>query len=82
MTITLTAEQRQWLETVVAEGRFASIEEAVQAALVGFMTMDAEFDDDWVKPLLDEARADVARGETISLDEFKSLRAEKRKAGR
>ncbi len=79
MTIALTPEQQQWLEAAVADGRFASVEEAIQAALVGIMTMDDQFDDDWTKPLLDEARADVEKGHTVSHEEFKAAAAELRR---
>jgi hypothetical protein len=45
---------------------------------------DLDLDDlDWAKPLLDEAREDVARGRTVTLEEFNSqidkIRAELRK---
>jgi Arc/MetJ-type ribon-helix-helix transcriptional regulator len=82
MTIALTSEQLKWLETAVAAGRFESIEAAVQAALVGLMVdtdQSGEAEDDWVAPLLDEARASDARGESISLEEFKAYAANRRR---
>ncbi len=78
MTIALTPEQRRWLEAAVAEGRFASVEEAVEAALTGLMTTDAE-DDDWIKPHLDASRAAVERGEGVSLDDLDKHLAHRRK---
>lgn len=78
MTITLTPAQIRWLEAEVAAGRFASVDEAAQAIIEQRMAAEAEageidLDDlDWVKPLLDEAREGVARGEVISHAEFKS----------
>jgi Arc/MetJ-type ribon-helix-helix transcriptional regulator len=42
MTIALAPEQLHWLEQAVAEGRFASVEDAVRMAVVTLMT---EFDD-------------------------------------
>jgi Arc/MetJ-type ribon-helix-helix transcriptional regulator len=82
MAIVLTSEQLKWLESAVAAGRFESVEAAVQAALVGLMVdtdQAAENDDDWVAPLLDEARASHARGESISLEEFKAQLANRRR---
>ena len=74
MTIALTAEQTRWLEQAVAEGRFSSVEAAVQVAVTNLMTepQSVTAEDDWVLPLLDEARASIARGEGVSLDEFKA----------
>ena len=75
MTIVLKSEQLAWLEAQVRAGRFRSIECAVDTALVCLMSEIEEpgdEDDDWVAPLLDEARASDARGESISLDEFKA----------
>jgi Arc/MetJ-type ribon-helix-helix transcriptional regulator len=70
MTITLTPEQQQRLEAAVATGQFASVEEAVRLAIDNLMGTDAEPADlSWVKPYLDEARAEIARGETLSVDE-------------
>ena len=71
MTITLTPEQQKRLEAAVAAGQFASIEEAVRFAVDRLIVEEAEYGDlAWVKPYLDEARAEIARGETISLEEF------------
>ena len=71
MTITLTPEQQKRLEAAVAAGQFASVEEAVRLAVDRLMLDEAEHGDlSWVKPYLDEARAEIARGETISLEEF------------
>ncbi len=78
MTITLTPTQIRWLEAEVAAGRFASVDEAAQAIIDQRMADEGiageiDLDDlDWVKPLLDEARAGVARGEVISHQEFKA----------
>ena len=78
ITIKLTSTQIRWLEAEVAAGRFASIDEAAQAIIEQRMAEEAlagEIDVDgldWVKPLLDEAREGVARGEVISHQEFKA----------
>ncbi len=41
MNVTLPKDQQKWLEAEVAAGRFASIDEAVAAAVADFMTLDA-----------------------------------------
>jgi antitoxin ParD1/3/4 len=71
MTVTLTPEQQERLEAAVAAGQFASVEEAVQYAVDNLVLTAADLDDlSWAKPLLDEARASLARGEGLSLEEF------------
>jgi Arc/MetJ-type ribon-helix-helix transcriptional regulator len=71
MTITLTPEQQKRLEAAVAEGQFASVEEAVRWAVDHLVLTDDDLGDlSWAKPYLDEARAQIARGESISLEEF------------
>jgi len=70
MTITLTPEQQKRLEAAVAAGQFASVEEAVRFAVDHLVLSDAERDDlSWAKPYLDEARAQIARGETVPPEE-------------
>ena len=64
MTITLTPEQQKWLEAEVAAGRIASVEEAVRLAVDLIMPIDIT-DLSWAKPYLDEARAEIARGEYV-----------------
>lgn len=78
MTISLTSEQKKWLDSAVAAGRFSSIESALDAAIVGLMTEPEELDDDWLKPSLDAAREAVARGEGLSLDDFRAHMARRR----
>ena len=68
MTITLTPDQLQKLEARVAAGEFASVEEAVRAA-VDCMIIEDLGDLSWAKSYLDEARAQIARGETVSAAE-------------
>lgn len=70
MTITLTPEQQRRLEAAVAAGQFASVEEAVRWAVDHIVVTDEELGDlSWAKPYLDEARAEIARGETVSAEE-------------
>ena len=71
MTVTLTPDQIKWLESQVAGGRFDSVEDAVRLAVAGLMTLDAD-DLSWAKPLVDEARASIARGEGIAAEDVKA----------
>jgi antitoxin ParD1/3/4 len=78
MSITLTPEQETWLKAHVATGDFASIEEAVRRLIdERIAERAAEESDDlaWAKPYVDEARAAVARGEFVSLEEHKAHNA-------
>jgi len=68
MTIRLPAEQQKWLEEQVAAGRFGSVDDAVALAVADLMATD-EDDLAWAKPYVDEARAAVARGEVVPLDD-------------
>ena len=68
MTILLSPEQQQWLEAQVAAGHFSSLEQAVAVAIADLMAT-AEDDLDWAKPLVDEAAAELDRGEGVPADE-------------
>ena len=80
MTITLTPEQQKRLEAEVAAGRFASVEEAVRIAVATFLAPIDTTDLSWAKPYLDAARAELARGEYVTHEEFKREFAERIKA--
>ena len=67
MTIHLKADHEQWLSQQVAEGRFASVDEAVAQAIEALRLEDD--DDEWVRPYLEEAEASIARGEEIPGEE-------------
>ena len=78
MLITLTPEQEAWLQAHVATGDFASIEEAARQLIDERITELATEDDDdmaWAKPLIDEARAAIARGEVMTLEEHRARNA-------
>jgi len=81
MTITLRPDQEAWLQARVAKGDFASIEAAARRLLDLAIAEDvhtqADEPDDmaWAKPLIDEAREAVARGEVLTLDEFETRSA-------
>ena len=77
MTIQLSPEQQQWLEAQVAAGHFSSLEQAVAVAIADLMAT-VEDDLDWAKSLVDEAAAELDRGEGVPADEafariYKSL---------
>ena len=76
MTITLTPEQQRRLEADVAAGNFVSVEAAVRFAVDHLIAIETT-DLSWAKPYLDEARAEVARGEYVTHDEFKREIAER-----
>ena len=71
MQISLTPEQREWLEAKVAAGQFGSLEEAAAAAIAD--SMAGEIDDmAWAKAYVDEARAAVARGDVLTIEEHRA----------
>ncbi len=74
MSVTLKPEQLTWIEAHVAAGDFASVEEAVRQLIDDRI---AELDDDmaWAKPYVDEARAGLARGEVMTLEEHRARNA-------
>ena len=67
-TVRLRPEQESWLEARVADGEFGSVEEGA-LHLLDDRIAEAEDDLLWAKPLLEEAYANVARGEVITLEE-------------
>jgi antitoxin ParD1/3/4 len=77
MPITLTPEQEAWCKSHVASGDFASVEEAARQ-LIDERIAERELESDdmaWAKPYVDEALAEVARGEEITLEEHKARNA-------
>ncbi len=72
MTITLKPDQEAWLKSRMANGDFASVEEAARQLIdERIAERAAEESDDlaWAKPYVDEALAEVARGDVITLEE-------------
>jgi antitoxin ParD1/3/4 len=69
MSISLPKEQLEWLEAEVAAGHFSSIDEALSLAVAELQSLH-ENDLTWANPYVDEARDQVARGETLSGNEF------------
>ncbi len=73
MVIMLTGDQAAWLDARVAAGEFASVEKAVHHLLDDLMDEAMDDDDlDWAKPLIEAARASVARGDVVSLEDHRT----------
>ncbi len=75
MPITLTPEQEAWIKAHVATGDFASVEEAARQLIDDRIAELAEGGGDdlaWAKAYVDEARADIARGDVITIDEHRA----------
>ena len=63
MEILLSKERADWLQRQVAEGRFASIEQAVDAAVSVMQTeLERNIDDVWARPMIEEALSSLDRG--------------------
>jgi antitoxin ParD1/3/4 len=78
MPITLTPEQEAWIRAHVAAGDFASIEEAARQLIddrIAELTEAGDDDLSWAKPYVDVARADMARGDLITLEEHRARNA-------
>ncbi len=75
MTISLTPELEARIERHVARGDFASFEDAARQLIDEALVERAlaENDDlEWAKPAVDEALAEVERGEEITLEEHEA----------
>jgi antitoxin ParD1/3/4 len=74
MLISLTPQQRAWLDVHVARGDFPSVEDAVRQLIDERI---AEESDDlvWAKPLVDKALAEAERGEFLTLEEHRARNA-------
>ena len=69
MSITLPREQQEWLEAQVRAGAYDSVEDAIASIIAQHMVLDIDDDLAWAKPLVDEGRASIERGEGITLEE-------------
>jgi antitoxin ParD1/3/4 len=70
MSIALKPEQQQFIQQQIALGRFGSEEEVLEKALQLLSSQYREYDD-WVEDTrakIDEAQAEIDRGEGIPLD--------------
>jgi len=78
MTISLTPEQQSLLHAHVARGDFASIEQAARQLIderIAERAIEEQDDLAWARPYVDEALADVARGDVISREEHRTRNA-------
>jgi antitoxin ParD1/3/4 len=76
--LSLTPEQQAWLDAHVARGDFASVEEAARQLIEERIAeREVEEHDDlaWAKPYVDEALAEVARGDVLTLEEHRARNA-------
>jgi antitoxin ParD1/3/4 len=70
--------QEAWLETRVASGDFTSVEAAARQLIderIAERALEEGDDLAWAKPYIDEALAEIARGEEITLEEHKARNA-------
>jgi antitoxin ParD1/3/4 len=78
MTISLIPDQQTWIDARVARGEFPSVEEAARQLIdERILELDVDEDNDmaWAKPLVNEALAEVERGEFITLEEHRARNA-------
>lgn len=76
MEMQLPQDVQDWIDQRVRAGAFKTPAEVITFAVRHIVSPDEDLS--WVKPLLDEARAELARGEGISLEEFRTrMRARK-----
>ena len=64
MNIRLKPDTEEWLKAQVAEGRFESVEDAIEALVIDdrlHATLNEE-DLSWAKPYIDEGLADLEAG--------------------
>ncbi len=71
MNITLPREQQEWLEAQVKAGAYDSVDDAITSILAERMELGPD-DLDWAKPLVDEGRAAIERGEGLTLEEHRA----------
>jgi antitoxin ParD1/3/4 len=75
MSITLTPDQQAWLREHVERGNFASIEDAVRQLIDERIAEIAAGESDdlaWAKPHVDQALAEAARGDVMTLEEHEA----------
>jgi putative addiction module CopG family antidote len=79
MNIRLKPDTEQWLKSQVEQGRFGSVEEAVEALVrEDQMTQEAldRTDLSWAQPYIDKGHADSEAGRVIPAEEvYADLRA-------
>jgi predicted transcriptional regulator len=72
MNIRLKPDTEEWLKAQVAEGRFESVEDAVEAFIEdGRLAQEAldKADLSWAKPYIDEGLADLEAGRVVPAEQ-------------
>ena len=73
--MTLNERQQAWLDAQVATGEFVSAEEAIAHLIDARIAEEQDDDMAWAKPLVDEALAEVDRGEVVTLEAYRASMA-------
>ncbi len=85
MNIRLKPDTEEWLKAQVAEGRFESIEEAVEIYVAEGRLAQAALDNadlSWAKPYIDEGLAALDAGDVVPAEQvYADLRARFRSRG-
>ena len=68
LSMKLTTEQEAWLTAHIESGEFSSPEDAL-ARFIDERIAEEEDDLAWAKPLIEEAEAEIARGDVMTLEE-------------
>jgi antitoxin ParD1/3/4 len=66
MQISLSSEQTEWLEARIADGEFASVDDAMRQLIEERIALD-EDDLSWALEDVEAGRLAAARGEVVSL---------------
>ena len=72
MNIRLKPDTEEWLKSQVAQGRFESVEDAVEALVTEDRLTQAELDAtdlSWARPYLEKGLADIEAGRVTPADE-------------
>jgi predicted transcriptional regulator len=79
MNIRLKPDTERWLQSQVEQGRFGSLEEAIEALVLDDQITQAALektDLSWAQPYIDKGLADIEAGRTIPAEEvYADLRA-------
>jgi Arc/MetJ-type ribon-helix-helix transcriptional regulator len=78
MTNQLPTDVQDWIDQRVRAGAFKTPPEAIAFAVRQLASPDDDLS--WVIPLLEEARAEIARGEGLSLEKFRARMRARRDA--
>ena len=76
MNLTLSSDIQQFIDEQVREGRFASAEELIEAAIMDMRDADEELDEETLAAIK-EADAQAERGEGMDFDEFRAQMVKK-----